>query len=604
MMERLQRAIVLEGEIRNHDTFYWVKNSPTIKDEVYDSIVNELLSLEPDNEYLKEVRTPKVDSKGKVEHKIPMLSLDKAYSYEEVLKFCNKIKRTNQEVFKIMFKFDGVSGQLLEGVLATRGDGFIGEDITHKLPFMKTMTRNMSPDMRGEILFTKPDFQKIKGVVTRKSGADYKNERNAVGGVLTRDDLEPTQILTFIDFEYLVMKFPFDGLIAMGITGWEHLVKSAKESEYPTDGLVIKVDDNVYAESLGATSHHLKSAIAFKFANQFQWSVLREVEFSTGKHDITPVGKIDPVEITGVTVTSPSLHNWKNIIDRNLYIGDEVKVERAGDVIPYISDSRPGKDRTPIVIPPCPVCDSVLIYTDPQLQCPNPDCKGKLANKLSDAVIRIGIDRLGKPTIEKMIDELGATDLMDILNYTLQELRSMDRMGDTSAQNLYNEIQKPKMEGVYEWQLLACLNIQGIGRTISKKLLAERSIWDLSIMSPTELEAIPDIGPERAHLLIRGLQDNYVYLHQLLSNLTIKKDEPKKEGLVKVCFTGKFDEPKAYYYDLLNKTGRYEILDKTTGIDVLIVADPAKNSSKQKAAEKKGIKIMGINEFLLMDSLK
>jgi hypothetical protein len=123
-------------------------------------------------------------------------------------------------------------------------------------------------------------------------------------------------------------------------------------------------------------------------------------------------------------------------------------------------------------------------------------------------------------------------------------------------------------------------------------------------MSPTELEAIPDIGPERAHLLIRGLQDNYVYLHQLLSNLTIKKDEPKKEGLVKVCFTGKFDEPKAYYYDLLNKTGRYEILDKTTGIDVLIVADPTKNSAKQKAAEKKGIKIMGINEFLLMDSLK
>lgn len=602
-MKRKPEAISLEESIKYHDFNYWEKHSPLITDILYDKLVSLLLEMEPDNTYLKEVRTPKVSSTQKIKHRIPMLSLDKAYTFEDVIKFCQKVARSAKEVFIIMYKYDGVSGQLIDGSLATRGDGFIGEDITHKLPFMTIKSRSKTGNIRGEILFTKSDFQRIKGVITRKSGADYKNERNAVGGILSRDDLKPRKILTFIDFEYLSMKFSLDDLIKMGITGWTKIVNSAKILDCPTDGLVIKLEDESYGQSLGATSHHLKSAIAFKFANQYEWSVLREVEFSPGKHDITPVGKIDPVEITGVTVTSPSLHNWKNILDRDLCIGDEVKVERAGDVIPYISESRPGKDRTPIMIPMCPVCSCPLEYNEPQLQCTNDLCQGKLANKLADAVIRLGIDRLGKPTIEKMIDELGIFDLIGILNVKESELLSMSRMGETSAKNLFNEIKKVKDEGIYEWQLLACLNIPGIGRTISKKLLDDRGIFDLAKMFPSDLEALPDIGPERAAIIIRGLQDNWTYLHGLLSILTIKKEEAKKEGLIKVCFSGKFDEPKSYYYDILNKTGRYEICNSVTGIDVLVVADTSKNSSKQQAAEKKGVRISNINDFMFLSSL-
>jgi DNA ligase (NAD+) len=601
---RQRRAIVLEDEIRGHDKCYWQDNFPIISDEVYDSKVNELLSIEPDNAYLKEVRTPKVSSTKKIKHQVPMLSLDKAYTYEDVIKFCQKVARSAKEVFKIMFKYDGVSGQLLDGVLATRGDGLIGEDITNKLPFMTILTRDMSGNLRGEILFTKSDFQKIKGVITRKSGADYKNERNAVGGILSRDDLPPRRILTFIDFEYTAMKFPLDVIIDMGLTGWTRIVESAKLSDYPTDGLVIKLDDELYGQSLGATSHHLKSAIAFKFANQYEWSVLREIEFSPGKHDITPVGKIDPIEITGVTVTSPSLHNWKNILDRDLCIGDEVKVERAGDVIPYISDSRPGKNREPIMIPMCPVCSCPLEYNEPQLQCTNDLCQGKLANRLADAVIRLGIDRLGKPTIQKMIDTYNVETVVDILMLSIYQLEKLPGFGKTSAKNLYDEISKVIQEGVYEWQYLAALNIPGIGRSLSKQLLENRTLQELSQMSPSQLEKLEGIGPERANAIIRGIQNNYILLGMLKLTLKTKKEEPKQEDLVKVCFTGKFDEPKSYYYDFLNKTGGYDIKNSVTGIDVLVVADPTKNSSKQKAAEKKGIKIMGINEFMLFNSLK
>jgi DNA ligase (NAD+) len=610
MEKRTAEAIQLEKEIREHDHSYWVLHKPLINDVVYDQIVNRLLKIEPDNEYLKKIHTPKVDSSGKVTHIVKMLSLDKAYGYDEVVKWAKKLARTADEKFRIMPKLDGVSGQLKEGVLATRGDGEIGEDITHKLSFMNILTKGDPEDMitegdpkdmRGEILFTKSKFQQIKGVITRKSGEDYKNERNAVGGVLTRDDIEPVKILTFVDFEYTYEDLDFAQLENLGEEGWNGFIEEVKDMNFPTDGIVIKVLDPEYAESLGATRHHLKSAIAFKFENLFEWSVLREVEFSPGKHDITPVGKIDPVEISGASIASPSLHNWKNILDRDLHIGDLVKVERAGDVIPYISDSKPGDNRTPIVIPPCPVCGSELSYEDPQLVCSNNECGGKLLNKLCDAVVRIGIDRLGKPTIKKMMDNLGVETLVDIFNLTLAQIESMPGFGKTSANNLYYEISKVKGLGVYEWQLLAALNIPGIGRSLSKDLLAERNLMELSGMNITELTNLPSIGEERGLAIIKGIFDNYQLLHDLGQILPIKKEEVVEVSgdAIKVCFTGKFPEKKSYYYDLLKEKGGYEIMNKVNkDTQMLVVADPTKESNKTKAAKKKGIKIVGIDELI------
>jgi len=206
---------------------------------------------------------------------------------------------------------------------------------------MTILKKHNNDDVRGEILFTKSKFEEIKGTITRKSGENYKNERNAVGGILSRDDLEPTNILTFVDFEYVFTDFTLTEIEGYGEVGWGEFIEATKDLNFPTDGIVVRILDVDYAKSLGTTRHHSKSSIAFKFENPFEWSILREVEFSPGKHDITPVGKIDPVEINNATIASPSLHNWKNILDRDLHIGDHVKVERAGDVIPYISDSKP-----------------------------------------------------------------------------------------------------------------------------------------------------------------------------------------------------------------------------------------------------------------------
>lgn len=603
MTQRTSEAIQLEQEIKTHDKAYWEDNRPQINDAIYDQIVRRLLAIEPNNEYLNRPRAPKIDSQGKVHHSVPMLSLDKAYTWDEILKFLNRTKRSILEVYKLMFKLDGISGQFMFDILASRGDeGIVGENITHKLPFMNILTNGDPNNMRGEILFTKSKFKEVKDTFTRKSGEKYKNERNAVQGILGRDDITPIKVLTFVDFEFICEQFTYEELIKYGEQGWLGMAEEAKNSDFPCDGLVLKVADEEYAKSLGANKHHSKAAIAFKFENPHEWTVLREVIFSPGKHDITPVGKVDPVEISGVTIRSPSLHNWKNILDRDLQIGDNVKVERAGDVIPYISESYPGDIRTPIDIPPCPVCGSLVNYIDPQIVCSNDACPGKLLNKLCDAVIRIGIDRLGKPTIQKMIDTLDVENLIDIFNVTIDDLLTLERFGETSAHNLYYEINKVKNSGVYEWQLLACLNIPGIGRSLSKDLLADRNLMELSGMNITELTNLPSIGEERGLAIIKGIHDNYQLLHDLGELLPIRKDEVKTSedvNVLRICFTGTFPEKKSYYYEILKKRGGYEIMDKVNkDTQILVVADPSKESNKTKSAKKKGIKIIGIDELM------
>jgi DNA ligase (NAD+) len=602
MRKRTAEVIQLENEIRTHDHSYWVLNRPLINDPIYDQIVNRLLAIDPDNEYLKKVHTPKVQSDGKVTHIVKMLSLDKAYEYNEIVKWADKIARTPDEVFRLMPKFDGVSGQKKNNVLATRGDGEIGEDITHKLSFMNILTKGDSEDMRGEILFTKSKFQEIKGKITRKSGEDYKNERNAVGGILSRDDLEPSKILTFVDFEYIYDDLTLTQLKGFGEENWEVFILATKNMDFPTDGMVLKVLDLKYAESLGATRHHSKSAMAFKFENPFGWSEVIDIVLQQGKHELTPVIKVKPVVVSGTEITSPTGHNWRRVLDFDIRKGDMVKIERAGDVIPYISECKPGENRKKIDCSICPACGESTIFVDPQLECSNENCEGKLLNKLSDAVIRIGIDRLGKPTIQKMIDTLKVENLIDIFNVTYDDLLTLDRFGEKSAENLFNEIKKVKEEGVFEWQILACLNIPGIGRSLSKDLLKDRTLFQLISMYKPELVTLENIGEERADAIINGIFDNIDFIG-LMCKILPCKDEPietSTEDLIKVCFTGKFPKKKSYYYDLLKEHGGYEIMEKVSkDTQMLIVGDSTKESNKTKSAKKKGIQIVGIYELLL-----
>lgn len=598
MKQKMNRIDELVSEIIKHDKLYWEKSDPIISDIDYDKLVNELKMRDPSNELIVKVHTPLSNGK-KIHHKIPMLSLDKVYSFQDLVKWCRKVARSKSELFRNEVKYDGVSGDLRNGVLATRGDGIVGEDVSDKLPLIKVFSTIGSKNVRGEILFTKSSFEKNKNLVVRKGGEVYKNERNAVGGILNRDDVDYNvgKVLTLVDFRYMGVLLNLDDIENLGEEGIRMTERHIKSLDYPADGLVFKIADPDYAQQLGSTRHHSKSEIAFKFANPFAFSKLKGITWSVGKHTITPIGNIEPVEVSGVIIQNVNLHNMKNIRDMDIHIGDELKIERAGDVIPFAAGVSQGQERTYIDITKCPACESSVKYEEPEMVCVNPYCPGKHLVTLMDAVIRIGIERLGEPTLKKMIHTLSVYDLLDIFNLTKSQIILLEGFAESSTNNLFDEIKKVKDNGVFEWQILSSINLEGIGRSLSADLLEGRSLENIRKYTTDQFEAIQGIGPERSKVLFNGLKDNQEYIDRLLKILPIRNVEPK-EDLMKICFTGKFPETKSYYYDLVKNKG-YDIWEKVTkDLDILVVADPNKGSGKQKKAEKLGIKVVSIEDLL------
>jgi len=383
---------------------------------------------------------------------------------------------------------------------------------------------------------------------------------------------------------------------------WDKFVEDSNNLDYPADGLVIKLEDQTYCEELGVTKHHRKSELAFKFANPSTKTVLNGVTLSCGKGCITPIGNVEPVAIGGVTVSNANLHNWKNILDRDICIGDTLIIERAGDVIPYVVGVIPGENRIPIKMDYCPVCHGPLVYEEPQMICKNLDCAGSNLRKLSDSVVRIGIDGLGRPTLKNMMDVLKVSNLIDIFELTEEKLLKLPRFAKRKASNLLDEIDKVFKNGVYEWQILAAVNIPGIGNTLSEVIIERFPIPDLIELCHSKdaveiLRSIDRVETERAQTLVDGVLENEAYIDALYATLIIK--EPKKKNLevTKICFSGKFPEKKKVYYQML-KGKNFEIMEKVDKtLDILVVADPTKNSNKQQKAEKMGIKIVGIDDL-------
>jgi len=330
--------------IEKHNTLYWKNGTPEISDTEYDILLRKLEAINPDHPILQKVHTPAVVTSGKVKHKTPMLSLDKAYSLEELLTWAAKYARNDNEQFLIQPKYDGISANFADGVLATRGDGELGENISDKIELIELETEGykgpLDRPIRGEIIIRNDDFKNLYSKIKRKDGKHYKNSRNAVAGIMGLKDItqmvQQNAKLTLIDYDMVSYSVKFANFAEK----WTDILQKIKSLPYPMDGLVIKLADKEYGDSLGMTAHHPRSQIAFKFSGVRKETKLLDVEWSFGKNCLTPVALLEPVEIGGVTIKHATLHNIQNIIDRDVHIGDTVTVERAGDVIPELNPWR------------------------------------------------------------------------------------------------------------------------------------------------------------------------------------------------------------------------------------------------------------------------
>ncbi len=590
----------LEEQIKYHDQRYWDANAPEISDADYDRLVEALRKLDPGHELVNLVHAVTVESSGKVRHAEPMLSLDKAYSLEAVLEWANKYARSPREILLVEPKYDGISAGFDGTILATRGDGDTGENISDKLPLIELeapgYTGKVDRPARGEIIIRNDDFKNLYSSITKKGGGTYKNSRNAVAGIMGLKDISGMLIqkakLTLVDYRLISTQVTLEELPRR----WEELKLELAELPYPMDGIVLKFADEEFRRSLGSTAHHPRGEIAYKFTNLKCRTTLVGIEWSFGKNCLTPVAQLEPVDLSGITIKRASLHNAQNIEDMQIMIGDTVTVERAGDVIPYISASFPGLFRSSPWITKCPSCGTALSRRGPELCCTNRDCPETVLFNLLAAVRNFGIERLGEPTLRKLMEKFHITKLHEILTLTADDLMQIEGFKERSAGNLAREISKSRQAP--EANIIAALNIPNVGINIAALLLENYSISELRALDEDTLSAIPGIGPERAGAIMETFASGREDIDRLLAVTTPLRQQNSSGDAPTICFTGKMPEKRSFYENLAKSRGMRPVDTVSSTLSYLVAADPASGSSKLKAAAKFNVTILSLDEFL------
>ena len=586
---------------------YWKDGISNVTDYRYDAAIRELSQRIPAHELIQRINTPFVSSKDKIKHPEAMLSLNKAYSLNEIINWAKSIARDSKEKFIIQPKYDGIAGRWDGKNLSTRGDGFEGEIITDKvdiiiariahyddsIPLSFIRTNN---DILGEIVITKSEFATWKGRVQKQDGSEYKNSRNAIAGVVGLNDITEIKkmnpVLCFVDYNY--HRSPALTLEDLEVY-WNGMLATFEKLDYPMDGLVVKLLDKEYYNELGNTQHHPKGAIAYKFANQTAQTKLLDIEWSFGKNCLTPVAIIEETEINGIKINRATLHNLQNIIDNDIQIGDTLELERAGDVIPYIRSSSPGEKRRSGVIDKCPCCEYKLDQRSVELCCPNEDCKGTLLENIYASVKTLGIDELGRPTIAKIIEKYNVENMLDIYHISADELLRLPGFAEKSAstlwRNLYNSIKNTPE------RILASLNIPLVGVGVSKKLLENMTLLELLEASRNAFENIPGIGEERINSIRKFIKRNNEYIRDYFAIFEISTKTAISSKTI--CFTGKMPMPRKKYEEMAKEAGFCPVdgVDKSLGL--LVVSDESEIlSSKMIKAKKYNIQIIELSQWL------
>lgn len=619
----------LEDQIRHHNDLYWNGKDLEISDVEYDKLVEKLRSLDPDNPLLNEIG---MSSAAKtIKHSKPMLSLGKIYTKEDLLKWVRKVSRTPQEQFKIQPKYDGMSGVIENGTLSSRGDGINGQDYTSKLKLVTFDSHRgrkfengklivKDEPLLGELVISNEDFNTIYKDIKSKAGIPFKNQRNGIAGILGTDDVDfyanQGARIVFVDYDINSWFTTAENFEKQWDEISSEIVANAK---YPLDGIVIKLDDAAYSESLGYTTHHPRGQVAFKFTNSTATSRLIGVEWSMGKRQIAAIGLIDPVEISGITIKRVKLQLTKPksstvttcLIDGSLQIGDTVVIERAGDIIPHVVSSTPGFNRKRVILDRCPFCGSELFISNTSIECAdlNGGCKEMRVQEILSALNTLGFKNVGESYIRLLVNDpnLNIRNVADLFELTPDQLQ-LKEYGTRKKEILFEEIDKAKKTATPA-SVLAALNIPKIGKTVAKKMV-DHFDWN-DIIDGTiadHLAEVEGIGSTiRAYYKFNISIDNYYsnMLHRLTDACNLQNKlttsapaATNTSSSLTICFTGKMAHKRSEMEEIARSKGYIPMDHVDKNLNILVVADPNSNSSKLQKAKKYGTKIISEEEFL------
>lgn len=654
----LKRMEQLVKILNQYNYEYYVLDNPTVDDVEYDSLTRELKNLEQKypEDILPNTPTQKVGDYLKTDleeitHKVPMMSLQDVFSFEELYEFDERIKKvTNKYTYTCELKIDGIASSIhyTDGLLtlgATRGNGVVGENITKNVLTIKTLPKilndHVSIEIRGEVYMKKSVLDELNSVRKERGESLLANVRNAAGGSLRQLDPNVTKERKLDQFAYTIVN-PERYNLSSQIEVLEYLkklgfnvnqsyrhCKSIKEvidfiSEYDTlrksldyaiDGIVIKVNEFDLYDEIGYTVKVPKWAAAYKFPAEIVTTKLKDIIYTVGRTGIiTPNAVLDPVLIAGTTVARATLNNEDFITSRDIRIGDMVRVRKAGEIIPEVVDvdlSRRSEHLPPFkMIECCPVCGSRLLkgIDEAEHYCKNPDCGGRILEGIIHFASRVAMDieGLGEKQIELLYNLGYLKDIADIYlleNYK-QEILLLDRFGDKKVSNLFNAINKSKTQDLDRF--IFGLGIRFVGAKASKSLAKTfKTLKNICNATYEELISIPDIG----EVMAKSIVDYFN---------TLKN----RELIIKLLELGV--EPKEYNevtYDLfLGKTivltGTLEKLSRDEGNQMIeklggkaassvskktsfVVAGPGAGSKLAKANEL-GIPVYNEDDFIEM----
>jgi DNA ligase (NAD+) len=580
MIEKRIKQLV---DIINNAAYeYFTLDKPTLTDQEYDRYVQELILLEEkhpelilDNSPTKKVGSHIIDEFKKVSHNVSMLSLGNVFNEEDIISFDEKIKKEQiTPKYVCEPKIDGLAVSLIyeKGKFvraATRGDGFIGEDITHNVKTIKSvplsLTKEVDIDVRGEIYMSKESFNKLNEEKKRNNEELFANPRNAAAGSVRQLDSKIASSRNLDVFMYHLpdaekfgLKTQFETLNYLKELGFKvnpeikrvenideviTLINTWHDKrdnlDYEIDGIVIKIDDFKQHKQMGYTSKYPKWATAYKFPAKEVITVLKDIIFTVGRTgQITPNAILEPVRVAGSLISKATLHNEDNVINKGIMINDYVVIRKAGDVIPEVvrslKERRTGQEIEFKMIDNCPICNTKLEKINDEVAhyCPNPHCDAKKIEGLIHFVSRdaMNIEGFGERITEDFYNMgylKSVVDYYDLYKHK-EELMTKEGFGEKSINNLLESIENSKNHSLE--RLLFGLGIRHVGIKTAKIIASKYPNINLIInANKEELEQVRDVGPKVAESLVNYFKEE--------TNLNIIKELEKRD--VNLNYLGK-----------------------------------------------------------------
>ena len=658
-MKQVQEEISKLVSLLNKYSYdYYVEDNPQISDTEYDTLYKQLEKLEENHpEYILEnsptqrVGDKVLDEFEKITHKVPMLSLSNTFSTEDLRDFDARISKLvpGQNVEYICeLKIDGLAisikyenGKLISA--ATRGDGSVGEDVTENIKTIfsipKVLKDNRSFEVRGEVYLPRKSFELLNTERETNNEVLFANPRNAAAGSLRQLDSKITAKRRLSAFIYSIVgddsivsqenalntakeynlpvnpNFKLCKNIDEVIDYINYWTEHKKNLPYDIDGIVIKVNSYSTQEEVGYTQKSPRWATAYKFPEEELATKLLDVELSVGRTGIiTPVAILDPIVISGSTVSKASLHN-KDIIDElDIHIGDMVVVKKAGEIIPkvvrVIKELRSTESDKYIMPEICPSCGQQTFTkeNDPFTRCKNPDCPDQNIRRIIHFASRdaLNIEGLGDKVVTTLYEKGIIAHTIDLFSLEREKLISLDRMGEKSVDNLLNAIENSKQNSLDK--VIFALGILNVGKKAGK-ILAEKYLNLTNLMNATldELVNLDDVGQITAESILDYLSDenNIKFINDLIKvgmNPQYEVQEVNTDNIFAgktVVLTGKLveltrNEAKEY----LEKYGAKVSGSVTSKTDLVIAGEKA--GSKLAKAEQLGIRVINEEEFANM----